>query len=102
MCRVISAVSRGLLSAIQRRGVTPLVTLMNFSGAILEVAQHGLLEQLRVQRGHAVDGVAADHGEVRHPHVPLAGLVDERQAPEQQVVAGKPRCTSSRKRRLIS
>ena len=33
MRRVMSAVSCGLLSAIQRRGVTPLVTFRNFSGA---------------------------------------------------------------------
>ena len=31
---VMSALSFGLLSTIQRRGVTPLVTLTNFSGAI--------------------------------------------------------------------
>ena len=34
MCPVINALRRGLLSASQRRGVTPLVTLKNFSGAI--------------------------------------------------------------------
>ena len=33
ICRVMSALSLGLLSAIQRRGVTPLVTLRIFSGA---------------------------------------------------------------------
>ena len=33
MCRVMSALNFSLLSAIQRRGVTPLVTLKNFSGA---------------------------------------------------------------------
>jgi hypothetical protein len=32
MCRVMRALNFGLLSAIQRRGVTPLVTLKNFSG----------------------------------------------------------------------
>ena len=30
----MSAVSRGLLSAIHRRGVTPLVTFKNFPGVI--------------------------------------------------------------------
>ena len=33
MCLVISALSFGLLSTIQRRGVTPLVTLTNLAGA---------------------------------------------------------------------
>ena len=46
----------GLLTATKRRGVTPLVTLQNLSGHSSEVAQHRLLEQLRVQRGDAVDG----------------------------------------------
>ena len=32
MCSVISCESRGLDSTIQRRGVTPLVLLLNFCG----------------------------------------------------------------------
>ena len=75
---VISAVSFGLLSTIQRRGVTPLVTLKNFSGiTAVEVAQHGLLEQFGVQRGDAVDRVAADARQVRHADVLVAGFVDQ-------------------------
>jgi len=47
---------------------------------IVKVAQHAVLEELGVQHRHAVDGVAADGGEVRHPHRLLAVLVDQRHA----------------------
>ena len=53
-----------------------------------EVVQHGLLQQRRVQRGDAVDGVAADGREVRHAHVLVAGLVDQRHPRDARVVAG--------------
>jgi hypothetical protein len=45
-----------------------------------EVMQDIALEQLGVQGGHAVDGLAADAGQVRHPHPLVARLVDQRQA----------------------
>ena len=55
----------------------------------VEVAQHRLLEQLGVQRGDAVDGVAADAA----PGAPCARtcsprLVDQRQPPSELIVAG--------------
>ena len=53
----------------------------------MEVVQHVFLEQLGVQLGNAVDGVAADTGEMRHAHVPFAALVDERQARDALLVA---------------
>ena len=56
---------------------------------LVEIAQHGLLEELRVQRGHAVDGMAADAGQMRHAHILLAALVDERQPRQTLVVPGK-------------
>ena len=52
-----------------------------------EVVEHVALEQLGVQRRHAVDGMTADAREVRHAHVALAGFVDERQARDALLVA---------------
>src|SRR5687768_13329001 len=43
----------------------------------IEVFEHVLLEQLRVQLGDTVDRVTADAGQVRHAHVALAMLVDQ-------------------------
>ncbi len=89
-CGDADAQSRGLDSTTQRRGVTPLVLLQNFSGHSSAKSLSTLaLEQLRVQRGDAVDGVAADAGEVRHAHVLLAGLVDQRQPADALFVAGE-------------
>ena len=42
-----------------------------------------------MQRGDAVDAVAADDGEVRHAHALLAVLVDERHAANAGLVAGE-------------
>ena len=39
-----------------------------------------------MQRGHAVDGVAAHAGQVRHAHIALAVLVDQRQSAQQGVI----------------
>ena len=58
---------------------------------LVEVLEHALLEQLGVQRGDAVDRVAADGGQVRHPHALAAVLADERHAPQPVVVAGELR-----------
>ena len=54
-----------------------------------EIAQHGLLQQLGVELGDAVDRVAADAGEMRHAHVAWPAFVDEREPRESRVVAGK-------------
>ncbi len=54
----------------------------------IEVAEHGLLEQLRVQRRDPVDRVAADARQVRHAHALVPGLVDDREPPRQLIVAG--------------
>ena len=53
-----------------------------------EVPQHGLLQQRRVQRGDAVDGMAADGRQVRHADAPVAGLVDQRHPRHARFVAG--------------
>jgi len=39
--------------------------------------QHVVLEQLGVELCHAVDGMAADTGQVRHPHIASAAFIDE-------------------------
>ena len=70
---------------------------------LVEIPQHRLFQKFGVQRGDAVDRVAADRGQVRHAHVPLAAFVDDRQA--RDALRRPPRGTrrtSSRKRRLIS
>ncbi len=54
-----------------------------------EVGEDGLHQQLRVQRRHAVDLVAADDRQVRHAHAALAVLVDQRQ-PAQELVVARP------------
>ena len=43
----------------------------------MQVGKDRLLHQLGVQRGHAIDAVAARKGQVRHAHPPLAALVDQ-------------------------
>ena len=67
MASVITAASGGFASSRKRRCVTPLVLLLNRLGEERgEVGHDGPLEQLRVNRRHAVGAVRADDGEVRH------------------------------------
>ncbi len=55
---------------------------MELSGIqLVKIPEHGLLQKIRVQRGDAIDGMAADTSQMRHADRLLAGLVDE----------GKPR-----------
>ena len=56
----------------------------------VEIVKHRLLEELGVQRGNAVDGMAADAREVRHPDRLVSRLVDDRKTPNQRVVARAP------------
>ena len=49
-----------------------------------------LAQQLGMQRGHAVHGVAAHGREVRHAHAFLAGLIDERHAGDPRLIAWIP------------
>ncbi len=53
-----------------------------------EIAKHGLLEQLGVQRGDTVDRVAADDGEIRHPDGARAAFIDQGKPRDALVVAG--------------
>ena len=68
----------------------------------VEIAEHGLLQQVAVQRRDAVDGMAAGAGEVRHPDEAAAALVYQRQPAKQVVVAGYLLPHLSRNRRLMS
>ena len=54
---------------------------------LVEIAQHVGLQQLRVQRRHAIDGMAAHAGQVRHAHIALAALVDQRHARQALLIA---------------
>ena len=56
---------------------------------LIEVLQHVRLEQLRVQRGHAIDRMAADAGEVCHAYLAVAVLPDQRQARKPVLIAQK-------------
>ena len=49
-----------------------------FRRELVEIAQNVRLEQVGVQRGDAVDGVAAESGKVRHAHVAFTALFDDR------------------------
>jgi hypothetical protein len=77
----------------QRRGVTPLVTLVKRSGyRRAKSAKIVSTHQLRVQRRHAVDLVRRQHRQAGHAHAALAvvgTLVDQRQAAHDVFVAGK-------------
>ncbi len=58
---------------------------------LVEVFEHTGFQQLRVQRRHTVDRVAADGGQVRHPHALAVVLADERHPRDPVLVAGEPR-----------
>ena len=85
---------------MNRRGVTPLVTLRNRSG-------HNALKSLSTSRRSSslcsaatpLDRVAADAGEMRHPHRPIARLVDQRACARGR---RRPDGATSPSRRLIS
>src|SRR5438445_7034745 len=56
---------------------------------LVEVAEEIALEDLRVERGHAVHAVAADDGQVGHPHALLEiGRASCRERAERPAVAG--------------
>ena len=52
----------------------------------IQVPERGAAHQVRVQRRHAVDRVAAQEGQVAHPHPAAARLVDEAQGGQQPVI----------------
>ena len=58
-----------------------------FRPQFVKVFQHTVFEQLGVQRGDAVDPVAADRREVRHPHALAVVLGDQRHPAQPGIVA---------------
>jgi hypothetical protein len=59
-----------------------------FRGQLVKVVEDVLLEDVRVQRGHAVHAVAAHDGERRHEDPRLAVLLDDRTPARQSVRSG--------------
>jgi hypothetical protein len=54
----------------------------NIGSEIVEVTEDVALQQLGMKPGDAVDGVAANHGEVGHPDRLITRLVDQRHTPK--------------------
>ena len=67
-----------------------------------EIRHDGLLQQLRMHRGHAVGAVRADDGQVRHAHLLGAPSSMRLTRATRASSPGNRARTSSRKRRLIS
>ena len=87
---VISRASSGLACTSQRRGVTPFVLLLKRSGqSAIEVGSQRRLDEPAVQRGHPVDGMAADDAQVRHAHLLQRTFLDKRH-PSQAVLVARP------------
>ena len=102
MVSVISPDSPGLASARNRRGVTPLVTLVNFVRPVRgEVGEHPVPEQPAVQLGDPVDLELRDRGQVRHPDRPFRVLLDDRHPADRPCRPGGVARTWSRKSSLI-
>ncbi len=63
---------------------------------MMQIVEHGLLHQVGMHRGHAVDAMRADEGELAHPHPAAALLVDQRDRGAILDVAGKRSSASAR------
>ena len=82
----------GLARSSQRRGVTPLVLLLKRSGNISARSRHcRLAQQLGVDAGDAVGAVRADDRQIGHADLVLRALLDQADARDAAVVAGKAR-----------
>ncbi len=57
---------------------------------LVEVGQHLVAQQLRVQLGHAVHLGPGDRGQVRHPDGPLRVLGDDRHPADPELVTVEP------------
>ena len=60
-----------------------------FRPHLVEVLEHAGLQQLRVQRRHPVDRVAAHRGQMRHPDALAVVLADQRHPPHPVLVTGE-------------
>jgi hypothetical protein len=70
----------------------------------VDVGQEPALEELGVERGHAVDGEAPHAGQVGHAHLPVEAGVDDRHARHARLVTRElapdlPRASAGRSRR---
>ena len=57
---------------------------------LVQVAEHGLLDQFRMQRRHAVDLVRAEEGQMAHAHMAAAVLVDQRHGASSLPASSRP------------
>ena len=55
----------------------------------MEIGRQRLFDQIGVQLGHAVDGVAAGHRQVRHAHLTPVALFEKRDAMLHRRIAGE-------------
>ena len=95
--------SAGIGQSSQRRGVTPLVLLLKRSGNIsARSLDRHRAQQVGMDGGDAVGAVRADDGEIGHPDLALAALLDQAHALDAASSPGKWVRTSSARRRLIS
>ncbi len=58
-----------------------------FRGDVVEVAEYGFFQQLRMQRRDAIDRVTSDAGQVRHSYALASLFVDDRQPSDQLIVS---------------
>ena len=90
MRAVISCVRPGLLRATKRRGVTPLVTLQNFSGQSSAKSRSTVcFSSSECSCATPLIVWLPTHREIRHAHVARPAFVDEREPREPRVVAGE-------------
>ena len=68
----------------------------------VQVLEDGLAQELGVERRDAVDAMRAEEGEMPHPHVAAAVLVDQRQRGELVVGRLPAAARMSRWRALIA
>ena len=83
---------RDCSAATKRRGVTPLVTLQNFSGHSSAKSRSTVsFNSSECSRATPLTVWLPTHGEVGHAHVARPAFVDERQPRHARFVAGKRR-----------
>ncbi len=84
-CSSSTAESDRLASASQRRGVTPLVTLVKQPGKIFrKVGKQRLHHQIRVPFRYTVNFVAHNNRQPGHTHTTTVGFINDRR-PYQQI-----------------
>ena len=103
MASVINSASGGFESKSQRRGVTPLVLLLNLSGNISARSLTVVVRSSsRVDLCDPVGAMRADDGQIRHPHMLYGSFFDQADALYAASSPGNRLRTTSSRRRLIS